>query len=732
MEDVNLGGGTYRHVTLAPYEVDQFVTDSAGNLYFAGSPSGGITEFVRQANGSFQQNYLFTTQFPFGSNPGPSGVAVDSAGNFLITNSPSNSTVPALYTEIALGNGTFRVIATYSPNNLELIDPVSDFNGNVYAEDNKTSNIVKFAFSYADFGAVAVGSSSTLVLPFTIQAGTTLGSIGVLSSGRTSMDFTNVTSSSTCAAKLYTTTTTCTVSIAATPQYPGPRTGSVTLADPSGNTLAAVRLTTVGTGPLVAFSPSANAGFATGSVNSPTGLATDTAGNLYAVGTSCACIVEYSPAGTILNQFNSFSNPLDVAVDGLGNLYVLTNTAIFKRTPAGAISNYSAGLISEPLGLAIDRFGDIYTSDQKDNGIYQITTTGNKVFVANTGYPAQGLAVDQNENVFASQLNQGVITETSPGGITTTLATGLNSPNALAVDAAGDLYYSSSNTNEIFELPTATPGTLPTYIATAASSLSGLAVDASGDIFYSESAANILNRINRSTPPSLSFTPTPGGSTSSNSPQVVTLQNIGNTPLDFASLTYPTDFPADPSGSATACGTNSQILPAGTCTLTVDFKPVTASGTSTTLPLNESVVVADNNLNQSPAVQNINVSGTETKAASTLTIAISSVTPVYGSGYDYNFTATASCGQNVASGTVTFYLGSVPYGPYTLTQESNSPMTTYPWGIFLSPGSRVVTATYSGNATCAGANSNTLSFKVVAPPPIRPIGPLPNIKRTDK
>jgi sugar lactone lactonase YvrE len=729
IEEVNLGGGAYRQQTLANAEVDQFVTDSAGNLYLPGSPTGGITEFVRQANGSFQQTYLFTAQLPPGGSSSPIGVAVDSAGNVLIANGPSNSTTPALYTEIPLGNGAYRQIATYSPNTLRLFDPVSDFNGNVYAVDSSTSNIVKFAFSYADFGAVAVGSSSTLALPFTVQAGTTIGSISVHTSG----DFANIGGSSSCTAALYTATATCSVYINAAPQYPGPRTGAVLIADESGNPLATVRLTTVGFAPLVAFPPGTPVTFAAGSVSSPSGLATDSAGNLYVAGVACACVSVISPSGSVLEQYSGFSNPQAVAVDGIGNLYVLNNgTDILRRTPAGAIASIAKGLISEPLGLAIDRYGNIYTSDQKDNGIYEITTTGNKVFIANTGYPAQGLAVDQNFNVFASQLNQGVITETTPQGITTSVATGLHSPGALAVDAAGDLFYTSLNGNQILQLPgCCASGPAPTLVANTASSPSGLALDSAGSIYFSESAASALYRINRSTPPSLSFTPTPGGGEASNSPQTVTLQNIGNNTLNFEPVSYPTDFPADPSGSATACG-NAPLNASSTCTLTIDFKPITVSGTATSIPLSETITLIDNNLDQPGGVQNISVSGTETKAPPTLTIAISSLTPVYGSGYDYNFTATAACGQNLASGTVTFYLNSVPYGPFTLTQENNSPMTTYPWGSFLAPGSKIVTAAYSGNATCAGANSNTLSFKVVAPPPTRPPGPLPTIKRTEQ
>src|SRR5208282_815678 len=71
----------------------------------------------------------------------------------------------------------------------------------------------------------------------------------------------------------------------------------------------------------------------------------------------------------------------------------------------------------------------------------------------------------------------------------------------------------------------------------------GLVFDAAGDLFISDSGNNRIVEINRSRPPALSFAATAVGSTSSDSPQTVQVQNIGNEALTFTGLTYPADFP---------------------------------------------------------------------------------------------------------------------------------------------------------------------------------------------
>ena len=78
-----------------------------------------------------------------------------------------------------------------------------------------------------NFGSQAIGSTSAATtFSFSVAAGTTVGSIGVLTQGAPNLDFANA-SGSTCAAMTYASATTCTFlygrSLAMQRKYPGSR-----------------------------------------------------------------------------------------------------------------------------------------------------------------------------------------------------------------------------------------------------------------------------------------------------------------------------------------------------------------------------------------------------------------------------------------------------------------------------------------------------------------------------
>ena len=57
-------------------------------------------------------------------------------------------------------------------------------------------------------------------------------------------------------------------------------------------------------------------------------------------------------------------------------------------------------------------------------------------------------------------------------------------------------------------------------------------MDGAGDVFIADTYNNRVVEVQRSQPPTLSFASTLAGSTSSDSPQSVTIQNVGNQPLN--------------------------------------------------------------------------------------------------------------------------------------------------------------------------------------------------------
>jgi hypothetical protein len=109
-----------------------------------------------------------------------------------------------------------------------------------------------------NLGTVAIGSSGTAQsLNFKISAGTTIGSIGVLTQGAPNLDFTSA-SGTTCAAQNYPSATTCVVNVTFTPGYAGLRKGAVVFFAASGNcgtVLESLPVYGIGAGPQIAFNP---------------------------------------------------------------------------------------------------------------------------------------------------------------------------------------------------------------------------------------------------------------------------------------------------------------------------------------------------------------------------------------------------------------------------------------------------------------------------------------------
>lgn len=140
----------------------------------------------------------------------------------------------------------------------------------------------------------------------------------------------------------------------------------------------------------------------------PTGIATDSAGNVYVTDYGNYTIRKITSAGVTTTLAGTagargstdgtgpsarFAGPLDVAVDGAGNLYVTDaydSHTIRKITPAGVVttfagkaftagSNDGAGAAARfdfPRGIAIDSAGNVYVADCANHTIRKITPAG--------------------------------------------------------------------------------------------------------------------------------------------------------------------------------------------------------------------------------------------------------------------------------------------------------------------------------------------------------------------
>jgi len=559
--------------------MDATITNSNSGACAVGTYSAGSTctldvtfapRFVGPRSGSLvlrdNGGYVIATAYLQGK--GASNTTGTTAALSSITVSPANATILTGNTQQFVATGTYSDgstqdltgsvgwtstntgVATMDAYGVAtaLIAGSTSIGANLNGLSSSPASLV-VSVAQATYSAptTAVGATSatqTATIEFSIDA--TLGSIRVVTQGVTGLDF-NPAPGGTCSVgTAYTAGQTCTVNFTFKPRVPGQRMGAIVITDGGGNDLTTTYVSGIGTGPQAAFAPGTITTVAgTGTIDTnymnhgdgvaatsesisyPTGVAADSAGNIYFVDdwdqrvrmvSAGTGLVNTVAGGGMCCDFKGdgipatsawIGSPAGVALDGAGNVYVVeeygsrvfkvnANTGLITTVAGTGVSGYNgdgivatSATLSRPYGIALDSSGNIYIADM---GAYRIRKVN-----ASTGLIST-VAGNGSLNSFDNYID----------GVLAT-SVGLNVGLGVAVDSAGNIYITDV---DYIRKVNATTGLISTVagngtcqyngenIAATSAGIcdaEGLAVDGTGNLYLTDYGNNRIRKVNVST-----------------------------------------------------------------------------------------------------------------------------------------------------------------------------------------------------------------------------------------
>jgi hypothetical protein len=444
-------------------------------------------------------------------------------------------------------------------------------------------------------------------------------------------------------------------------------------------------------------------------LDTPTGIAVDATGNIYIADSHNQRIRKLTTgtittiAGTGSAGFNgdgvatasTLNLPSAIAVDAAGNLYIAdTNNQRIRKITGTTIStiagtgeqNYTgdnaaatAATLDSPTAVAVDTVGNLYIADRHNQRIRMVSATGTITTLAGSGTPN-----------FAGSF-------TGDGASST--ASTLAKPTGVTVDSAGNVTIADTNNQRLRQLGGGVIATVAgngqqdfsgdTSPATAAAldAPRAVAADSAGNL----ATADTLNqRIRSAALPTLAFASQSVGIPST--AQTVTLANTGTAAITVATIAFTGAFTTASGGTCSV--TPITLTPNASCSQNITFLPIAVIASNGSVVFSGAGVIN----------QTILLTGIGVVASTTTTLSSSVASAVV--NQSITFTASVKpAGLGTPTGTVQFYSNAVAIGaPVPLAASGLAALITS----FSVSGTYAITAIYSGDPTFTGSTSATL------------------------
>ena len=499
--------------------------------------------------------------------------------------------------------------------------------------------------------------------------------------------------------------------------------------------------TIAGTG-VAGFSGDPSQGI-TGRLNQPRALALDSSGNLDIADSNNHCIRQLSLSTGVLRTIAgngtqgyggdggpalgaSIDTPTGLAVDSSGNVYLAdSHNQRIRRISAvtGVITTVAGGgtsLIASsatgarlllPRGISFDSSGNLYVADTRAHRILRVAPDGTLTTVAGEG--TQGFAGDTGPAT-AALLDSPRSASLSPANLLTVADTG--NQRVRQLDASAVINTLSGMGSETpSSLTLSSPRTVQYGAGSVAASFPS-AIPISGSVTFFDTVNDV--RTNLGTVPLVANTASfstsglsaglhqvlatyPGDSTHSAAQSTVTLLTVLPAPVSAspspAMITYGQAIPA-------LTGSISGILPQDASLVSATFSTTARSlSPAATYPIGTSLIGPSAGNYQVTTVSSASL--TIVQAATATALTASATTPATFS------TRTLSTTQGIPTGSITLFDTGASIGSVSLDGSGAASLTAS-----LAPGSHSVTAVYSGDGNFLSSTSASVAPVVSTSP----------------